>query len=138
MTLATATTTIRGQNVRSAIAGEFFVAGELTKRGRIATLTSKNTAGVDILANQEDRFIRIDVKTRTSGYRGGWQVGHVRISDPGDFIVLVDLGYEDEPPEYWIVAARTAQNLLVRSGGRVLIRAGDVEQFDDAWGLLDS
>jgi hypothetical protein len=138
MTLATATTTIRGQNVRTAIAGEFFVAGELTKRGWIATLTSKNTPGVDILANQDDRFIRIDVKTRTSGYRGGWQVGHVRISDPGDFIVLVDLGWEDEPPEYWIVPARTAQNLLVRSGGRVLIRGRDVEEFHDAWGLLDS
>jgi hypothetical protein len=47
------------------------VAGELSKRGWIATITSKNTPGVDILANQDDRFSRIDVKTRTSGLRSG-------------------------------------------------------------------
>jgi hypothetical protein len=128
---------MRGQRIQTAIAGEFFVAAELSKRGWIATLTSKNTPGVDILANQDDRFLRIDVKTRSSGFRGGWHVGHVRMSDPGDFIVLVDLGHEDEPPEYWIVPARTAQNLLVSNGGRVLIRSRDVEEFYDAWDLLD-
>ena len=100
MTLATATPTTRGQNVRTAIAGEFFVAGELSKRGWIATLTSKNTPGFDILANQDDRFLRIDVKTRTSGFRYAWQVGGVHISDPGDFVVLVALGDKGESPEY--------------------------------------
>jgi len=33
----------RGQTIRTGIAGEFFVAAELSKRGWIATLTAKNT-----------------------------------------------------------------------------------------------
>lgn len=111
MTLAKATSPSRGHNVRTAIAGELFVAGELSKRGWIETLTSKNTPGFDILANRDDR-LRIDVKTRTSGFRSGWQVGGVHISGPGDFIVLVDLGGEGESAEYWIVPASTAQNLV--------------------------
>jgi hypothetical protein len=52
--------------------------------------------------------------------------------------VLVDLGDKGESPEYWIVPASTAQNRVVRSGTRVLIRAKDVEEFYDAWDLLDS
>ena len=82
MTLATPAPTTHGQNVRTAIAGEFFVAGELSKRGWIATLTSRNTPGFDILAKEDDRFLRIDVKTRTSGFRHAWQVGGVHTSDP--------------------------------------------------------
>jgi PhoPQ-activated pathogenicity-related protein len=59
----------RGQNTFTAIAGEHFVAGELSKRGWIATLTAKNTPGVDVLATIGDKFVRIDVKTAAGGIR---------------------------------------------------------------------
>ena len=36
------------------IAGEFFVAAELTRRGIVASLTSKNTKAIDILASNKD------------------------------------------------------------------------------------
>jgi hypothetical protein len=51
--------------------------------------------------------------------------------------VLVDLGYEGKPPKYWIVPAWKAQNVLIRSGTRVLVREKEVEEFHDAWNVLD-
>jgi hypothetical protein len=47
--------------------------------------------------------------------------------------VLVDVGEEDQPPRYWIVPARAAQKLIVSRQ----LRTKDVEQYRDAWGLLD-
>ena len=127
--------TPRGTNIRTAIAGEFFVAGELSKRGWIATLTAKNTPDCDILAARPtgDTHARIDVKTRSGRYQYAWRPGKVRMSGERDFVVFVDLGNEDESPWYWIVPAATAQRLFVGEQ----IRLKDVEQFRDRWELLD-
>jgi hypothetical protein len=62
---------VTGQNIRTGIAGEFFVAGELSKRGWVATLTAKNTPDVDILAERPsgEPRVRIQVKTRSPSFR---------------------------------------------------------------------
>ena len=67
----------RGQTIRTGIAGEFFVAGELTKRGWIASLTAKNTPDVDELASRPtgDVHARIQVKTRSPAYAYAHRVG---------------------------------------------------------------
>lgn len=56
-------------NTNSGIAGEFYVAAELTKRGYVASLTSKNTKAIDLLASNEDgsRVVSIQVKTTQNG-----------------------------------------------------------------------
>ncbi len=58
----------------SGIAGTYYVAAELSRRGYIALITLKNTAGVDILASSEDSFksIGIQVKTNQHSKRKGW------------------------------------------------------------------
>jgi PhoPQ-activated pathogenicity-related protein len=54
----------RGETITTGIAREFFVAGELSKRGWIATLTAKNTPDIDVLASRPtgDVHARIQVK----------------------------------------------------------------------------
>lgn len=49
----------------SGLAGEYFVAGELTRRGCIVTLTHRNTKAFDILVSNEfaTRAVTIQVKT---------------------------------------------------------------------------
>lgn len=46
-------------------AGEYLVAGELSRRGFIAALTLRNSQGVDILVSDEDarRYVGVQVKT---------------------------------------------------------------------------
>lgn len=50
----------------SGIAGEYFVAAELSRRGCIASVTLRNTHGVDILASNANgtKTVAIQVKTR--------------------------------------------------------------------------
>src|SRR3954447_14228173 len=101
----------RGETIRTGIAGEFFVAAELSKRGWIATLTAKNTPDVDVLASRPtgDLHARIQVKTRTPAYRRAHRVGKaLRLVGQRDFLILVDLGSDDETPAYWIVPTAIA------------------------------
>ena len=83
-----------GSRIQTGIAGEHFVAAELSRRGWVATLTAKNTPGVDALATrlEGDTFARVQVKTRTAAYKYAWRVGkRFKPSGDSDFVVLVDL-----------------------------------------------
>jgi hypothetical protein len=51
-------------STESGIAGEYFAAAELSRQGLIATLTLKNTKGIDILvARHTGQSVGIQVKT---------------------------------------------------------------------------
>ena len=55
----------------SGIAGEHFVAGELSRRGYVASLTLSNTQGIGILASNIDatKTVGIQVKANQGGTR---------------------------------------------------------------------
>lgn len=125
----------RGQTIRTGIAGEFFVAAELSKRGWIATLTAKNTPDVDVLASWStgDVQARIQVKTRTPAYAYGWRVGRqLKLVGDRDFLILVDLGAESEMPTYWIVPTVKAAEMIASEQ----IRTSTVVEFEGRWDLL--
>lgn len=125
-----------GSRIRTGIAGEFLVAGELSKRGWIATLTAKNTPHIDVLAARPsgDVHARIQVKTRSPAYKYAHRVGK-RFSMAGDrdFVVLVDIGDDDVPPRYWVLPSQAANRLIVSEQ----LRTQDISEFKDRWDLLD-
>lgn len=126
----------RGQSIRTGIAGEFFVAAELSKRGWIATLTAKNTPDVDVLASRPtgDSHARIQIKTRTPAYAYAHRVGkELTLVGERDFLVLVDLGGEGEAPRYWIIPTIVAAELIANEQ----IRTKDIDEFEGRWDLLD-
>ena len=55
------------------VAGEYLVAGELSLRGYIASITLRNSRGIDIIASSADgsKSISIQVKTNSDG-RKSW------------------------------------------------------------------
>lgn len=57
-------------SICSGIAGEHFVCAELSRRGYLASLTLRNTRGIDILASSADasRQVGIQVKTMRHGH----------------------------------------------------------------------
>lgn len=128
---------LRGGRTQIGVAGEYLVAGELSKRNWIATLTAKNTPDVDVLAVRpgSDKHARIQVKTRSSAYRYAHRVGKRFAMDGArDFVVLVDLGAETEAPRYWVVPAREANRLITSEQ----LRTKDVAEFENRWDLLDA
>jgi hypothetical protein len=56
-------------SILAGVAGEYLVAGELSRRGWIASITLRNTRGVDILASNSEltRSVGIQVKTSQGG-----------------------------------------------------------------------
>ncbi len=102
---------------QSGIAGEYFVAAELSRMGYVASLTLKNTAGIDILASNSKgtRTVAIQVKT-TQNTKPVWTLGKKAEDDssPKKFYVFVKLGKQRSIPEYYIVpsavVARTIKN----------------------------
>ena len=52
--------------ILSGVSGEYFVAAELSRRGYVASLTLRNTRGIDILASNANatKSVGIQVKTR--------------------------------------------------------------------------
>src|SRR5438132_9120599 len=50
----------------SGVAGEYFVAAELSRRGYIASLTLRNTRGIDILASNPDATKSVGIQVKTN------------------------------------------------------------------------
>lgn len=66
----------RLHKIQSGIAGEYLVAAELTRRGHVASLTLKNTQGIDVLASNPagSRTVAIQVKCN-QGTAAEWMLG---------------------------------------------------------------
>ncbi len=101
------------------VAGEYFVAAELSKRGWIATLTLKNTPNIDVIATTPDgrRTLNIQVKTRSIGNRQGWILNkgiEKIVSGNNFFIAFVDLVGHDQKPDYFLIP----KNLFARWSAR--------------------
>jgi hypothetical protein len=88
------------------VAGEYFVAAELSRRGFIASITLRNSRGIDILASNSDgsKSITIQVKTNSDG-SANWilnKKSELYYSD-NHFYVFVALGILAESPKFHIV-----------------------------------
>jgi len=53
-------------NGLTGVAGEYFVGAELSRRGYVASMTLRNTRGIDILASNEDNTKSIGIQVKTS------------------------------------------------------------------------
>jgi hypothetical protein len=95
--------------VLSGVAGEYFVAAELSARGYIASITLRNTKGVDIVCTNSEasRSVAIQVKTRAKTARE-WILNQ-KVEDyyaDNLFYVFVTLNDSKRAPEYFIVPSK--------------------------------
>ena len=91
------------------VAGEYFVAAELSRRGFIASITMRNSPGIDILATDKraERTVTIQCKTSRSSTKG-WILSDKAegFTPKNHFYVFVRLGETDDSPSYHIVPAK--------------------------------
>jgi len=82
--------------ILSGVSGEYFVAAELSKRGNIASITLRNTKGVDILCSNSEatKTVGIQVKTN-SGSSRNWILNQ-----------KADLNENKKHPEFFIVPSK--------------------------------
>jgi hypothetical protein len=91
------------------VSGEYFVAAELSRRGFIATITLKNTKGIDILVSNHSatRTLGIQVKTN-QGSRKAWVLtAKAEINEADNFFyVFVNLLGNNQLPEFYVVPGK--------------------------------
>lgn len=88
------------------VAGEYFVAAELSRRGYIASISLRNTRGIDILATNADASRSITIQCKTSQVNRKVWVLNDKSEDfisTNHFYVFVALGEVFERPIYHIV-----------------------------------
>jgi hypothetical protein len=97
------------------VAGEYFVAAELSRRGYIASITLRNTRGIDILASTVDasRQVGIQVKSNRSNKRL-WLLNQKAEEYFADnlFYIFVNLKRENERPDFYIVPSEIVANSI--------------------------
>jgi hypothetical protein len=91
------------------VAGEYFVAAELSRRGYIASITMRNSPGIDILATNLNakRAVTIQCKTSRSSSKG-WILSDKAegFAPRNHFYVFVRLGAATDRPAYHIVPGK--------------------------------
>jgi hypothetical protein len=141
--------------VLSGVSGEYFVAAQLSRLGYIATITLKNTEGVDLLVTKESaqKSVAIQVKT-DQGAGKSWVLNRKdeRRSDPNLYYVFVSLKKEEELPDFHIVPSKVVADQIKRDHARWLKTPGrkgqahndtSMRRFEDkqskyvnAWNIL--
>jgi hypothetical protein len=97
------------------VAGEYFVAAELSRQGFIASITMRNSPGIDILATtlQAKKTITIQCKSSRSSTKG-WILSDKAegFTPKNHFYVFVRLGVKDAHPSYHIVPSKVVANYV--------------------------
>jgi hypothetical protein len=95
--------------VLAGVAGEYFVAAELSKRGYIASVTLRNTKGVDVLCSNANatKAVGIQVKTN-SGSKRSWILNQKAEEYFADnlFYVFVNLNDNKKHPDFFVVPSK--------------------------------
>ena len=95
--------------VLSGVSGEYFVAGELSRRGYIASITLRNTKGIDVLVSNVAATRQVGLQVKTNhGDRKSWLLNKKAEDYFADnlFYVFVNLKNNTSRPDYYIVPSK--------------------------------
>src|SRR5690242_10045673 len=105
------------------VSGEYFVAAELSRRGYVASLTLRNTRGIDIHASNVDatKSVGIQVKTNQANRRD-WMLNRKAEADEAEnlFYVFVRLNGTAEPSFHIVPRSIVAE--FVRADHRAWLK----------------
>jgi len=133
----------RADGQKSGLAGEFFVAAELLKRGLQTSLTLGNAKSIDLFAiNDQGTRFTIQVKAlRSPNY---FLIDLERVQD-ACYYVFVVLNKPDVPPDYYIVPGCDLRfdPSKIWSGLRTIkkmprIHPKDLAEYRNNWKVFES
>lgn len=114
------------------ISGEYFVAGELTRRGFIASITLRNSEGIDIICTTPDSSKSFSIQVKTSSYdKPSWIMNIKAEGKYSDkfFYILVIIPNIDSIPKYYIVPSKEISHHILETHKKWL--SGKKKNGDD-------
>jgi hypothetical protein len=139
---------VKLSSVQTGIAGEYFVAAELSRRGYVASITLRNTRGIDVLASNADATKSVGIQVKTcQGSKPDWMMNRKAEADLAQnlFYVFVCLPAAGEPRFYIVPRSDVAKyvreshkNWLATPGRRGQPhRDSDMRRFKDPDGTYE-
>ena len=97
------------------VAGEYLVAAELTLRGHVASITLRNSRGIDVIASSADgsKSANFQVKSNSSG-KPSWILNRKSESffAENHYYVFVALGELGSRPNFYVVPSEAVARYL--------------------------
>jgi len=122
------------------VAGEYFVAAELSRRGYIASISMRNTKGIDILATNASakRSVTIQCKTNQGG-SSSWLLNKKAetVISLNHFYIFVAIGPLEESPRFHVVPSHRVARDIKIDHRQFLMRGGvdnPIRKFNDPEG----
>lgn len=104
--------------ILAGVAGEYFVAAELSRRGYIASISLRNTRGIDVLVTNAEASRTVTIQCKTNQYgKKTWILNEkcetFRAED--HFYVFVALNDVNSRPAYHIVPSEIVANWVTEN-----------------------
>lgn len=96
----------------SGTSGEYFVAGELSKKGYIALLTTRNTTGIDIIVTNPTTYKSTNIQVKTTRRNPPWLLSKKDEKSHGNKLFYVFVNMMDSKQEYYIVPSNVVANRI--------------------------
>jgi hypothetical protein len=92
----------------SHLAGEYFVAAELYRRGFLVGMTIGNAKAIDLFANKDNKTFSIQVKAIRNKKSVGWPIMKNKVIN-GILYIFVNLN-DQAIPDYYIATAKETRD----------------------------
>ena len=119
------------------LAGEYFVAAELYRRGFSVGMTIGNAKAIDLFVNKEDKTLSIQVKAIRNKKSVGWPIMQDKVFD-NILYIFVNLN-DQENPDYYIATGQEAREKVKQYATRGIIDLTTLKSdtFLNRWDKLE-
>ena len=119
------------------LAGEYFVAAELYRRGFSVGMTIGNAKAIDLFVNKDDKTLSIQVKAIRNKKSVGWPIMTDKVFD-NILYIFVNLN-DQENPDYYIATGQEAREKVKQYATRGIIDLTTLkcDTFLNRWDKLE-
>ena len=119
------------------LAGEYFVAAELYRRGFSVGMTIGNAKAIDLFANKDNKTLSVQVKAIRNKKSVGWPMMKDKVLDDVLY-VFVNLN-DQENPDYYIATGKEARSKVKQYTTRGIIDLTTLksDSFYNRWDKLE-
>jgi len=119
------------------LAGEYFVAAELYRRGFSVGMTIGNAKAIDLFVNKDNETLSIQVKAIRNKKSIGWPIMKDKVFD-NILYIFVNLNDQDNP-DYYIATAQEAREKVKQYTTRGIIDLTTLKSdtFFNRWDKLE-
>ncbi|MBK9097543.1 MAG: hypothetical protein IPM14_05315 [bacterium] len=117
------------------LSGEYFVAGELLRRGFNVAITMGNAKAIDLIAERKGRTFPIQVKSIYKKKNAGWPIFKSKVKRNHLYVFVILNGDKLTSPDYFICTSREAKRHIKEYENRAILNVYSIssDDFKDRW-----